>query len=193
MPAPRERTVAFMSALWALDHALHRASKQMAASLGVTGPQRLALRVIGTDPAITPGRLARALHLDPSTVSGVLARLDAKGFIQRAEDKDDARRMRILLTPSGRRVYTRTSGTVEAAINRVLAQAGAKDAEAAIRALDAVTALLRKTFDHPQAAAIGSRLPRRRTIGVEQSGRTSYRPSSRAPFSASAPGSRVRS
>jgi MarR family transcriptional regulator, organic hydroperoxide resistance regulator len=37
----------FMQLLWAVDHGLQRASKGMLRRLGVTGPQRLALRLIG--------------------------------------------------------------------------------------------------------------------------------------------------
>ena len=39
--------LAFMQGLWAVVHRMERLSKQMSTSGGVTGPQRLVLRLIG--------------------------------------------------------------------------------------------------------------------------------------------------
>lgn len=146
MTEPNHRTLAFMSALWALDHALHRTSKHMAATIGVTGPQRLVVRIIGRNRSVTAGELARTLHLHPSTVTGVLARLEAGGMIRREADARDRRRTRLVLTSKGRRVYLSTSGTVEEAIERVLARVKAGEADAAIRALDAITDALQRNY-----------------------------------------------
>ena len=57
-----DETLIFMRALWHLEHALERASKRMEDTLGITGPQRLALRVVGVVPGIGPTELAEALH-----------------------------------------------------------------------------------------------------------------------------------
>lgn len=136
-------TLEFMSALWALDHALHRTSKHMAATLGVTGPQRLVLRLVGRNPETTAGALARALHLHPSTVTGVLARLEASNLLRRGIDPADRRRTTLSLTRKGRRLYDRSSGTVEAAIERALAKGAAGEAESTVRMLVRVAEALR--------------------------------------------------
>jgi DNA-binding MarR family transcriptional regulator len=143
-------TLGFMSALWALDHALHRSSKRMAATLGVTGPQRLVLRLVGRHPSIAAGALARTLHLHPSTVTGVLARLEGSGLIRRTTDPADRRRTTLVLTNKGRRLYRLSSGTIEAAIDSALAQCGNGDAEAAVRVLQAVAAALREVYEAPK-------------------------------------------
>src|SRR5664279_719632 len=39
----------FMRLIWALDHGLQSLSKRMQATLGLTGPQRVALRVLGRE------------------------------------------------------------------------------------------------------------------------------------------------
>ena len=41
------RVLEFMRVLWAVDHALQSTSKWMEVRLGVTGPQRLVIRMIG--------------------------------------------------------------------------------------------------------------------------------------------------
>jgi DNA-binding MarR family transcriptional regulator len=149
-PARRERALDFMRAIWALDHALHRTSKRMAVTIGVTGPQRLVLRLLGRRPASTAGDLARVLHLHPSTVTGVLARLQAHGLIHRTEDRADRRRASLALTAKGRRLDRFTGGTIEGAIERALSQAAERDAEATIRTLAAVAEALRQTCDAPR-------------------------------------------
>ena len=40
------QTLDFMQRLWALDHSLQAASKRMETTMGVTGPQRLVIRVL---------------------------------------------------------------------------------------------------------------------------------------------------
>ena len=58
----------FMQLLWAVVHGLDKASKRMSAEIGVTGPQRLVLRVVGLFPGLSAGDLAAILHVHPSTL-----------------------------------------------------------------------------------------------------------------------------
>ncbi|MFN0247860.1 MAG: MarR family winged helix-turn-helix transcriptional regulator [Kofleriaceae bacterium] len=113
-----------MHSLWELSHALQVASKRMARNLGVTGPQRLVIRILGQSPKITARDLARTLGIHPSTLTGVLMRLEKNGFIARRIDPDDRRRWRFELTGPGLRVDRDKRGTVESAVRRALARAG---------------------------------------------------------------------
>ncbi len=97
-------TLEFMRALWALDHDLQRASKRMNRTLGVTGPQRLVIRVLGGNPGLTAGQLAQALRIHPSTLTGILQRLGQRRLVSSARDPKDARRVRLELTPLGKRL-----------------------------------------------------------------------------------------
>jgi DNA-binding MarR family transcriptional regulator len=110
----------FMRLLWAVDHALQSASKRMETSFGVTGPQRLVLRIVGRFPGIAAGRVAEILHVHPSTLTGILKRLETRGMLQRKADSRDARRALFSLTTKGRRLDTVRTGTVEQAVRRVL-------------------------------------------------------------------------
>jgi DNA-binding MarR family transcriptional regulator len=110
----------FLRLLWALDHALQRRSKQMRVSLGVTGPQRFVIRIVGRFPGISAGRLAEILHVHPSTLTGILGRLERRGWIRRRSDPRDRRRSLLGLTPKGRRLDVDLEGTVEAAVRAVL-------------------------------------------------------------------------
>ena len=111
----------FMRLLWAVDHGLQATSKRMQARLGVTGPQRLVLRIVGRFPGISAGRLARVLHVHPSTLSGILARLVSRRLLQRWPDPRDARRALFGLSASGRALDEQHDGTVESAVAAALA------------------------------------------------------------------------
>lgn len=112
----------FMRTLWAIDHGLQSASKRMEQQLGVTGPQRLVIRIVGRFPDIGSKRLARILHVHPSTLTGVLRRLEERGLLSRRTDPNDGRRVLLSLTALGRGIDDTRSGTIEARIQAALAR-----------------------------------------------------------------------
>lgn len=113
----------FMRVIWQLDHALQRTSKRMEKGIGVTGPQRLVIRIVGRFPGILAGQLAKLLHLHPSTLTGVLQRLEEQGLLQRHADPGDARRSMLRLTRKGRTFDVMAEGTVEDCVSRTLRNA----------------------------------------------------------------------
>jgi DNA-binding MarR family transcriptional regulator len=120
----------FMRLLWAVDHSLQSASKRMESTFGVTGPQRLVVRIVGRFPGIAAGRVAEILHVHPSTLTGILKRLESRGILQRRSDPRDARRALFGLTPKGRKLDTLRTGLVEQAVRRVLTSEPQKVASA---------------------------------------------------------------
>jgi DNA-binding MarR family transcriptional regulator len=120
---PTGETLQFMQRLWDLVHALDVRSKRMASTVGVTGPQRLVIRVIGQLTEPTASEIAATLKMHPSTLTGIVSRLQKQGLISRALDKDDRRRSRFKLTDRGLKVDRERKGTVEAAIRRALGRA----------------------------------------------------------------------
>jgi DNA-binding MarR family transcriptional regulator len=146
----------FLRLLWAVTHALHSTSKRLEATVGVTGPQRLALQMIGRFPQITAGQLARLLHVDPSTLTGIVQRLVRRGLIQRKPDAQDGRRTLLGLTAQGRRFELATRNPVhggrsaraagleatESAVARTLSRLPPADVAAARKTLTALTETL---------------------------------------------------
>lgn len=110
----------FMRLIWALDHALQKISKRMKAAIGVTGPQRLVVRIVARFPGIPAGQIAQLLHVHPSTLTGILRRLEGQGLIRRRSDPKDRRRAFLGITQKGRRIDAAGAGTVEAAVERVI-------------------------------------------------------------------------
>lgn len=132
----------FMQLLWAVAHGLEKTSKRMTQAIGVTGPQRLVLRVLGLFPGLSAGDLAAILHVHPSTLTGILQRLTAQGLLGRVEDRLDRRRAVLRLTRRGARANSVTRGTVEAAVGSALAGIGTRDREAARRVLQRLATFL---------------------------------------------------
>ena len=145
----------FMQQLWATVHRLDTASKGMATSLGVTGPQRLALRVVGLFPGASAGELATTLHVHPSTLTGVLQRLTAQGLLERRTDPLDGRRARFHLTRAGLRVNAWKTGTIEAGVELALSRVAPDAVAAAEQVLAALVVALDETSE--DARRVGRR------------------------------------
>jgi DNA-binding MarR family transcriptional regulator len=132
----------FMRALWALDHALQSASKRMETAHGVTAPQRLVVRIVGRFPGIAAGEVAEILHLHPSTLTGVLKRLESRGIVVRRSDPLDGRRALLTLSPLGRKIDTLRNGTVEASVRRALRELSPRSVRSARELADRLAAEL---------------------------------------------------
>lgn len=131
-------TLDFLHQLWKLDHALQRRSKRMERELGLTGPQRLVLRIVGRFPGLPAGELAALLALHPSTLTGILQRLERGGWLRRRTDPRDRRRVLLGLTPAGHALDTVAPNTVESALLAVQQRLAPADVAAAVRLLGAL-------------------------------------------------------
>jgi DNA-binding MarR family transcriptional regulator len=70
--------------------------------LGLTHPQYLVMLALwGTEP-LSVKELSELLALDPGTLSPLLKRLEAVGYLQRTRSRTDERNLAVTLTSSGR-------------------------------------------------------------------------------------------
>lgn len=162
-PATLGPVLDFMRLVWAVDHGLAARSKRMESQLGVTGPQRFVVRVVGRFPGISAGQLAEILHLHPSTLTGILQRLETAGMLKRKDDPVDRRRALFVLSAKGKRVDVPKAGTVEEAVRKTIS--GLKDAEiaAARRVLVALAAELTEGEPRSRKAENGASSGARKT------------------------------
>lgn len=132
----------FMRSLWALDHALQKASIRMEAALGLTAPQRFVIRILGALPQLAPADLAQLLHIDRGSVTALLKRLEARELVARSPDEQDGRRVLLSLTPTGRKLNRPARVSVEHAVASVLERTSAAELATVRRVLGRlVTAL----------------------------------------------------
>lgn len=146
----------FMRLLWAVDHNLQLTSKRMVNAIGLTGPQRMVIRLVGRFPNISAGSLAQTLHLHPSTLTGVLKRLEGRGLIWRKTDPADGRRALFGLTQKGTELDLPTDGTVESAVSTALAKLDKPTIDAAAVALTRIATELAEQLEPKK----GLELPR---------------------------------
>ena len=132
----------FMRSLWGVNHGLESMSRRMGAQLGVTGPERMVVRLVGWYPGISAGELARILRVHPSTLTGLLRRLVRRQIITRKAAADDARRAVLTLTQEGAAVDEIRSGTVEAVVRAALSELPGRDLVVAAAVLDALVRAL---------------------------------------------------
>jgi MarR family transcriptional regulator, organic hydroperoxide resistance regulator len=140
----------FMRLIWGLDHALQKTSKRMNRRVGVTGAQRLAIRLIARFPGIPAGSLAELLYVHPSTLTGILKRLERQGLIRRRPDPRDGRRAFLGITEKGRRIEASVEGTVEEAVAQVIKRVPKLRLDQAREVLGELTRALSETTDGAQ-------------------------------------------
>jgi hypothetical protein len=117
---PLGEALELLRLVWEVDHALQSASKRMEAALGVTGPQRLMLRIVGRFPRIPAGQ---------------------------TRDPQDGRRVLLGLTDQGRILDGERAGTIEGAVRRALARLSAEDVRGARATMSALAAALEATAE----------------------------------------------
>ena len=75
--------------------------------LNLTYPQYLVLLVLWEEGRATVGGLGERLQLDSGTLSPLLKRLEANGFVRRERSSTDERSVDVTLTAAGRRLERR--------------------------------------------------------------------------------------
>lgn len=114
----------------------------MKAQSGVTGPQRLVLRILSMRPKISPSELARILFFHKSTVTVILRSLERGKLVRRRPNAEDRRAVVLQLTPAGKRIAGQRSGTVESSVRRALSTMSRRDVETAQHVLEALATSL---------------------------------------------------
>src|SRR6266704_1573397 len=83
------------------------------AELHLTLPQAMLLRQLGD--ALPMNEAAGKLHCDPSNVTGIVDRLEARGLIERQHLTTDRRVKHLALTAEGRRLRRKVEAVLSAA------------------------------------------------------------------------------
>ena len=91
-------------ALYSASRAMTAAYRPILAELNLTYPQYLVMLVLWEEGRATVGRLGERLQLDSGTLSPLLKRLEANGFVRRERSPDDERLVDVTLTSAGRRL-----------------------------------------------------------------------------------------
>ena len=124
MDAPRETTAPLTDpllldnqlcyALYAAAHRMTKSYRPMLERMGLTYPQYLVLLVLWETDGVTVSEIGRRLRLDSGTLTPVLKRLEAGGFLVRNRRRTDEREVEIAL-PGKFRVSPQMASAIKAA------------------------------------------------------------------------------
>jgi len=96
-------------ALYSTSLAMTKLYKPLLDGLGLTYPQYLAMLVLWERDGLMVSELGAKLFLDSGTLTPLLKRLEASGYISRLRDVNDERRVHITLTSLGRKLKSRAA------------------------------------------------------------------------------------
>ncbi|MGO4762366.1 MarR family winged helix-turn-helix transcriptional regulator [Cupriavidus sp. 2KB_3] len=100
-------------ALYSTSLAMTKIYKPILGELGLTYPQYLVMLVLWETDKLTVSALGERLTLDSGTLTPLLKRLEVAGFVARARDEEDERRVLVSLTDAGRRLRASAEGIPE--------------------------------------------------------------------------------
>ena len=79
-------------------------SQTVSSHFGITGPQLWVLKTIHQNGSLSLGELSRRMFINPSTITGVVDRLEKKKYVLRTRNEKDRRVVKVQLTPKGQRL-----------------------------------------------------------------------------------------
>jgi DNA-binding MarR family transcriptional regulator len=102
-----------MQSLRRIFKAIQDYSQEVSSKFGITGPQLWALHTISRSVKLSLGELSKKMYLHPSTISGVVDRLEKKAYVVRDRGEKDRRVVKVQLTPKGKRLVKRTPNPIQ--------------------------------------------------------------------------------
>jgi len=142
---------------------LVREANRLFKPLGISAVQFNVLNLLKDAPAgLRPTQLTRALVVDASSTTYVLDRMEALGWIGRAEDKADRRANVIRLTPAGQRMHATVAPLYLAALGEMLRRLDPAPLPLLAQALDAIRGAAQSAVDRTQADPPAARKSGRR-------------------------------
>ncbi|WP_412778272.1 MarR family winged helix-turn-helix transcriptional regulator [Thalassospira lucentensis] len=97
-------------AIYSTNLAYSRVYKPVLDELGLTYPQYITIIALWEEDGQTIKGLSEKLFLEPSTVTPMVKRLEAMGYVNRKRDEHDERSVRVTLTEEGRLLRERGLG-----------------------------------------------------------------------------------
>jgi DNA-binding MarR family transcriptional regulator len=116
MPRPfrRNGTIAeTIQSLRRIFKAIQDYSHEVSQEFGITGPQLWALKTIYAEESLSLSELSRKMYLHPSTVTGVVDRLEKKGYVFRDRGQKDRRVVKVQLTPEGKELVKKAPNPIQ--------------------------------------------------------------------------------
>jgi DNA-binding MarR family transcriptional regulator len=102
-----------MQSLRRIFKAIQDYSHEVSNKFGITGPQLWALKTISQNESLYLSELSKSMYLHPSTITGVIDRLEKKDLVERNRDQKDRRVIYVQLTPKGKRIVKKAPNPIQ--------------------------------------------------------------------------------
>ena len=102
-----------MQSLRRIFKAIQDYSQEVSQKFGITGPQLWALKTISTSGRLPLGQLSKMMYLHPSTITGVVDRLEKKGHVVRDRVHKDRRIVMVKLTTKGKSTVSKAPNPIQ--------------------------------------------------------------------------------
>ena len=116
MKLPLDSQLCF--SLYAATIAVNRTYKPMLDQLGLTYPQYLVLSTLWEQDGLAVSAIADRLSLESSTITPLVKRLEAAGFLTRKRNARDERQVLVSLTIKGRSLEQKTACLTDKLLER---------------------------------------------------------------------------
>lgn len=121
---PRQELINFriLRSLRQIIQAVDLHSRHLTQVYSITGPQLVCLLAIAENCPVTLSELAQTIYLSPSTVVGIVDRLEREGFVVRERSKVDRRVVLITITDKGREFVAKAPSPIQEQLESRLEQ-----------------------------------------------------------------------
>jgi len=144
-PTTKTMVAEIMDNIRRIFQVVNEQSKLVERETGLTGPQLWAIKVLASHGALRVSELAGKMYLHPTTVVGILDRLEKRGLICRTRSATDRRVVDISLTDEGRTLVEHTPEVASNKITHGLESLGIPELTIIYHGFDRLTQILDAT------------------------------------------------
>lgn len=131
-----------LSAIRRIIHSVDLYSHELAARTHMTAPQLVCLMTLAEQGAMTATTISREVFLSPSTVVGILDRLEEKGLVKRERVSKDRRVVTVTITADGREVAENAPSPLQSKLTEALLALPVPEQIAIAKSLERVVDLM---------------------------------------------------
>ena len=139
---PARYELRILRALRRIIHSVDLYSKELASTNRVTAPQLICLLHVVNNGPVSASAIGREVHLSPSTVVGILDRLEEKGLVERQRSRQDRRIVRVTATPEGMELARKAPSPLQQTLANSLAELPELEQATIALSLERIVALM---------------------------------------------------
>ncbi|MGF1463212.1 MAG: MarR family winged helix-turn-helix transcriptional regulator [Maricaulaceae bacterium] len=140
--APNDRTEAALIALRRILRATELNARKLAKESHLAPSQLILMQLVQRAGPLTAGMIAKTMSLSQATVTALLDKLAARGFVERQRDPKDKRKVLVSITGEGLRVLADAPDMLQARFTRRFTALEPWEKSFLIAALERIAAML---------------------------------------------------